>query len=141
MRKVAGWALAVLGGALAGAGAYIGARAVGFGFKVDSAIIVLVPAVGAVMAVLIGAWLLLSGWRLSGASPEPPPYARRAFSRWYRSISKLVSARVRDRHLFRNRIIEALHGVKRAAAEVLRFDGAYLRSSARSGSSIAGGRL
>ncbi len=29
----------------------------------------------------------------------------------------------------RNRLIEGLHGVKRAAAELLRFDGAYLRFS------------
>ncbi len=33
----------------------------------------------------------------------------------------------RHRDLARNRMIEGLHGVKRAAAEVLRFDGAYLR--------------
>ena len=35
----------------------------------------------------------------------------------------------RHRDLSRNRMIEALHGVKRAAAELLRFDGAYLRFS------------
>jgi hypothetical protein len=33
----------------------------------------------------------------------------------------------RHRDLSRNRMIEGLHGVKRAAAELLRFDGAYLR--------------
>jgi hypothetical protein len=35
----------------------------------------------------------------------------------------------RHRDLSRNRMIEGLHGVKRAAAELLRFDGAYLRFS------------
>lgn len=35
----------------------------------------------------------------------------------------------RHRDLSRNRMIEALHGVKRVAAELLRFDGAYLRFS------------
>jgi aryl-alcohol dehydrogenase-like predicted oxidoreductase len=35
----------------------------------------------------------------------------------------------RHRDLARNRMIEGLHGVKRAAAELLRFDGAYLRFS------------
>jgi hypothetical protein len=35
----------------------------------------------------------------------------------------------RYRDLSRNRMIEGLHGVKRAAAELLRFDGAYLRFS------------
>jgi hypothetical protein len=35
----------------------------------------------------------------------------------------------RHRDLSRNRMIEGLHGVKRAAAEILRFDGAYLRFS------------
>lgn len=35
----------------------------------------------------------------------------------------------RHRDLARNRMIEGLHGVKRAAAEILRFDGAYLRFS------------
>jgi hypothetical protein len=35
----------------------------------------------------------------------------------------------RYRDLARNRMIEGLHGVKRAAAELLRFDGAYLRFS------------
>jgi hypothetical protein len=35
----------------------------------------------------------------------------------------------RHRDLARNRMIEGLHGVKRAAAEHLRFDGAYLRFS------------
>jgi hypothetical protein len=35
----------------------------------------------------------------------------------------------RHRDLSRNRMIEGLHGVKRAAAEFLRFDGAYLRFS------------
>jgi hypothetical protein len=35
----------------------------------------------------------------------------------------------RYRDLLRNRMIEGLHGVKRAAAELLRFDGAYLRFS------------
>jgi hypothetical protein len=33
----------------------------------------------------------------------------------------------RHRDLSRNRMIEGLHGVNRAAAELLRFDGAYLR--------------
>jgi hypothetical protein len=35
----------------------------------------------------------------------------------------------RHRDLARNRMIEGLHGVKRVAAELLRFDGAYLRFS------------
>jgi hypothetical protein len=35
----------------------------------------------------------------------------------------------RHRDLSRNRMIEGLHGVKRAAAELARFDGAYLRFS------------
>jgi hypothetical protein len=35
----------------------------------------------------------------------------------------------RHSDLTRNRMIEGLHGVKRVAAEVLRFDGAYLRFS------------
>jgi hypothetical protein len=35
----------------------------------------------------------------------------------------------RHRDLARNRMIEGLHGVKRAAAELIRFDGAYLRFS------------
>jgi hypothetical protein len=35
----------------------------------------------------------------------------------------------RRRDLSRNRMIESLHGLKRAAAELLRFDGAYLRFS------------
>ena len=35
----------------------------------------------------------------------------------------------RHRDLSRNRMIEGLHGVKRAAAELLRFDGAYMRFS------------
>ena len=35
----------------------------------------------------------------------------------------------RHHDLSRNRMIEGLHGVKRAAAELLRFDGAYLRFS------------
>jgi hypothetical protein len=35
----------------------------------------------------------------------------------------------RHRDLSRNRMIEGLHGIKRAAAELLRFDGAYLRFS------------
>jgi hypothetical protein len=35
----------------------------------------------------------------------------------------------RHRDLSRDRMIEALHGVKRAAAELIRFDGAYLRFS------------
>jgi hypothetical protein len=35
----------------------------------------------------------------------------------------------RHRDLARNRMIEGLHGLKRAAAELLRFDGAYLRFS------------
>ncbi len=35
----------------------------------------------------------------------------------------------RHRDLARNRMIEGLHGVKRAAAELMRFDGAYLRFS------------
>jgi hypothetical protein len=35
----------------------------------------------------------------------------------------------RRRDLSRNRMIESLHGFKRAAAEILRFDGAYLRFS------------
>jgi len=35
----------------------------------------------------------------------------------------------RHRDLSRNRMIESLTGVKRAAAELLRFDGAYLRFS------------
>jgi hypothetical protein len=35
----------------------------------------------------------------------------------------------RHRDLSRNRMIEGLHGVKRTAAELLRFDGAYLRFS------------
>lgn len=47
----------------------------------------------------------------------------------------------RHRDLSRNRMIEALHGVKRAAAELLRFDGAYLRSPARSGSSTTGAAM
>jgi len=33
----------------------------------------------------------------------------------------------RHRDLAHNRMIESLHGVKRAAAELVRFDGAYLR--------------
>jgi hypothetical protein len=35
----------------------------------------------------------------------------------------------RHRDLARNRVIEGLHGIKRVAAELLRFDGAYLRFS------------
>jgi hypothetical protein len=35
----------------------------------------------------------------------------------------------RHRDLARDRMIESLHGVKRAAAEFVRFDGAYLRFS------------
>jgi len=35
----------------------------------------------------------------------------------------------RHRDLSRSRTIEGLHGIKRAAAELLRFDGAYLRFS------------
>jgi hypothetical protein len=35
----------------------------------------------------------------------------------------------RHRDLARNRMIESLHWIKRAAAELLRFDGAYLRFS------------
>ncbi len=35
----------------------------------------------------------------------------------------------RHRDLARNRMVEGLHGVKRVAAELLRFDGAYLRFS------------
>jgi hypothetical protein len=42
---------------------------------------------------------------------------------------RYVATFTRHRDLIRNRMIESLHGVKRAAAELLRFDGAYLRFS------------
>jgi hypothetical protein len=42
---------------------------------------------------------------------------------------RFVVTFTRHRDLSRNRMIEGLHGVRRAAAELLRFDGAYLRFS------------
>ena len=42
---------------------------------------------------------------------------------------RFVVTFTRHRDLSRNRMIERLHGVKRAAAELVRFDGAYLRFS------------
>jgi hypothetical protein len=42
---------------------------------------------------------------------------------------RYVVSFTRHRDLARNRMIDGLHGVKRAAAELVRFDGAYLRFS------------
>src|SRR6266849_312024 len=48
------------------------------------------------------------------------------------AAERYVVTFTRHRDLSRNRMVEGLHGVKRVAAEHLRFDGAYLRFSGES---------
>lgn len=73
MRRALGWALIVLAGPPIAVGVYLASRV--WVARASGWILLLAIAeIG--VAALIGAWLLLSGWRLRGTSPEPPPYAR-----------------------------------------------------------------